>query len=112
MLRVPGLEQSMASAPEAMQGQLEPVSRSYSREFSEPIDNRPVCFQVFRRKTLELGSKVRFRSNFVRASIFPVRKPIPTGPHGTKPIPSSPQVSSTPLFFRISFHERVFGLNG
>src|SRR6185436_7710570 len=31
-------------------------------------------------------------------SIFPVRCPIPTGPHGTKPIPSSSQAARTPFF--------------
>ena len=44
------------------------------------------------------GSHVHFRVE-LRANIyFSGKVPIPTGPHGTKPIPSSSQVSSTPLF--------------
>ena len=31
-------------------------------------------------------------SNFVSAGIFPVRKPLPSGLNGTKPIPSSSNV--------------------
>ena len=34
-------------------------------------------------------------SNCVVSSIFPVRKPWPSGLHGTKPMPSSSQVGST-----------------
>lgn len=36
-----------------------------------------------------LASKVEL------ASMVPVRKPVPSGPHGTKPMPSSRQVGST-----------------
>src|SRR3989442_8935737 len=38
-----------------------------------------------------------FGSSFVVVSIFPVRKPAPNGLKGTKPIPSSSHVASTPL---------------
>jgi hypothetical protein len=36
-------------------------------------------------------------SNLTLRSIFAVRKPWPTGRHGTNPIPSSPQACRTPL---------------
>src|SRR4030095_558943 len=36
-------------------------------------------------------------SNFVVASILPVRKPAPSGPHGTKPMPNASQAARTPF---------------
>ena len=48
-------------------------------------------------------------SNFVSSSILPVRKPLPSGLKGTKPIPSS---SSVGMHFLFGFAEpeRVFAL--
>ena len=82
-----------------------------SREFSEPIDNRPVCFQVFRRKTLELGPKVRFRVELRASFDFPGQK---THSNRSPRDEADSQILASfkyAVFFRISFHERVFGLN-
>ena len=49
-------------------------------------------------------------SNFVEASIFPVRNPCPSGLQGTKPIPNSSQVGST-VGFRVSRPNRILALN-
>ena len=48
-------------------------------------------------------------SNVVFSSIFPVRKPLPKGLNGTKPIPSSSRVGSTSVF-RLAPPQRVFAL--
>ena len=49
-------------------------------------------------------------SNVVFASIFPVRKPFPSGLKGTKPIPSSSSVGSTSVF-GLPPPERVLALD-
>src|SRR6266404_1703308 len=48
-------------------------------------------------------------SNVVVSSIFPVRKPLPRGLNGTKPMPSSSRVGNT-FFFRLSPPQGVFAL--
>ena len=48
-------------------------------------------------------------SNFVFSSILPVRKPLPSGLNGTKPMPSSSSVGNH-FLFRFSPPQRVFAL--
>ena len=52
-----------------------------------------------------------FGSNFVWAFIFLVRYPCPTGPHGTKPIPSSSQADEHTVLLRVPLHQRIFRLD-
>jgi hypothetical protein len=41
------------------------------------------------------GGRMSALSKVVRSSIFPVRKPLPSGLEGTKPVPSSSTIGST-----------------
>ena len=50
-------------------------------------------------------------SNVVFSSIFPVRKPLPSGLNGTKPMPSSSSAGSTSAS-GLSPPQRVFALEG
>src|SRR6202042_1990703 len=66
------------------------------RDFLQQVNDsliRGACFRVKRGEMLRKS----VGSNVVFVSILPVRKPAPRGLNGTKPMPSSSHVASTPF---------------
>ena len=78
----------------------------------EQIDDRPVRRQVLRREAIESGAKIRFRVE-LRASVH-----LPGQVAHANRTPwdeADAQLltgSKHAVLFRVSFHERVFGLDG
>src|SRR5438045_6058694 len=63
-------------------------------DLAEQINQSLIGFASLRRKAREYVRKSEL-SNVVFSLIFPVRKPLPKGLYGTKPIPSSSSVGNT-----------------
>ena len=65
--------------------------------FGDPAEQIDQAWFAFRASGVKRGTMLRksVLSNVVFSSILPVRKPLPSGLNGTKPIPSSSSVGST-----------------
>ena len=81
------------------------------RELPEKFDNRHICRQVFSRKTREPGSQIRVRVER-RLRIYFIGK-IPLSNRAPWDEADAQFLTSfkNPVVFRVSLHERVFGLN-
>ena len=101
----------MFSAPEATPAQSEPALRSSFRKLFEPINNRPVCCQVFRIKPIEPRSKVCLRVELRAGIYFPSQITHSNrAPWDEADAELLTRLKDT-VSLRISFHERVFSLN-
>ena len=77
----------------------------------QQVDHGPVRLARLRCEARQGGAEMSLPPKVVVSSILPVRKPLPSGLKGTKPIPSSSQVGRH-LVFRDPPPQRIFALYG
>jgi hypothetical protein len=90
----PGSAQSTASSPAARPSAICAGVAFFCRERADRIHQSLVRLAILRSEARHVLRK-SVLSNFVSASILPVKNPLPSGLNGTKPIPSSSSVGIT-----------------